>query len=70
MQHKITCDWFGTAAAAFSKQFPIAVSAVGLLILGGELLSGQQLVAVGAGEAFTVPRHVLVADPTFVNHLG
>jgi hypothetical protein len=59
----------GAAAAAFGKQFPVAVSTVGLLVLGCELLTCQQFIAVGTGEAFTVPRCVLVADSTFVDHI-
>ena len=51
-----TCDGLGAAAASLGEEFPEAFTAVGLLIFGGELLSGQLLVAVGAGEALAVPR--------------
>ena len=36
----LTRDGLGTAAASLSEELPEAVAAVGLLVLGGELLSG------------------------------
>ena len=36
----LTRDGLGTAAASLSEELPEAIAAVGLLILGGELLSG------------------------------
>lgn len=55
-----TGDGFGTRSAAFGKQFAEAFGTVGFLVFGGEALSGQRLVAVGASETLTVPRVVLV----------
>jgi hypothetical protein len=61
-------DWFRATNALLGKQFSEALSAVRFLILRGELLSGQHLVALGAHETFTVPRSVLVRDSSLVDH--
>ena len=36
---------------------------------GGEALTGQRLLAVGAGEALPVPRVIAVGHPTLGDHL-
>lgn len=64
------CDRAGAAATSLSKEFSIAVSTVGQLILGGELLSRQQLGAAGAVETFAMERDVFVADASLVDHPG
>jgi len=63
-----TSDWLGAAATLLGEEFPEAVSAVGLLVAGGELLTGKDLVAVCARKAVTVERHSLVRDATLVDH--
>ena len=63
-----TSDWLGTATALLGEEVAEALSAVGLVLAGGELLPGQDLVAVGAGEAVTVPGGRLVGDTTLVDH--
>lgn len=63
-----SCDGLGASAAAFGKKLAIAVSTVRLLLLGGELLSSQELSTVGAGEAVTMEGCVLVADAALVDH--
>ena len=65
----LTSDRLGTAAALLGKQLSKAVSTVGLVLPGRELLASQHLVTVVAGEAVTVPRRGLVCDPTLVDHL-
>lgn len=63
-----SCNRLDAADAFLSEQFSEAVSTEGLLILRGELLSSQHLVALGAGEALTMPWGVLVRYPSLVNH--
>jgi len=53
-------DGFGAGGAALSEEFTEAFGAVGFLVFGGEALTGQRLVAVGASEALAMPRVVLV----------
>lgn len=48
------------AAALLGEQLAVAVGAVRLLVLGGELDARQLLLTVGAGEALFVPRFALV----------
>lgn len=43
-----TCDGFGAGAASFGEHFPVAIGAVGLLILARESLPCQRCVAVRA----------------------
>ena len=52
-------DGFGAGRAALGEEVSEAGGAVGLVVLRGELLSGEHDVAVGAGEALAVPRLVL-----------
>ena len=52
-------DGFGAGRAALGKEIAEAGCAVGLVVLRGELLSGEHDVAVGAGEALAVPGLVL-----------
>ena len=65
----ITSDGLATPATLLGKQLAEAVATVGLLVLGGELLPGQHLVAAGARETLPVPRCILIADAAFVDHL-
>lgn len=53
-------DWLDTGGASLGEQFPEALGTVRLLVAAGEALPGQGHLAVGAGEALTVPRFVLV----------
>lgn len=62
-------DRLATAGASLGEQLAEAVSAVGLLVAGGEPLPGQREAAVGAGEALAVPRLVLVGHPSARDYL-
>lgn len=64
-----TGDGLGATTAALGEEFPVAVATERLLLLGGEFLPGQQLVAVCAGETLAMPRRVLVADASLVDHI-
>jgi len=64
-----TGDWFAAAAALFGEQVAETLSTVRLLLARRELLPGENLVAVGAGEALAVPGRVLVRYSAFVDHL-
>lgn len=61
-------DGLGASAALLGEQFPVAVRAVGLVVLGRELLLSQLLVTLGTGEALPVPGLVLVSHAPLVNH--
>ena len=65
-----TGDGLGASAALLGEQFPVAVRAVGLVVLGRELLLSQLLVTLGTSEALTVPGLVLVGHAPLVNHLS
>ena len=65
-----TGDGLGASAALLGEQFPVAVRAVGLVVLGRELLLGQLLVTLGTSEALPVPGLVLVGHAPLVNHLS
>lgn len=64
-----TSDGLGAADALLGEQVPEAVGAVRLVLARGELLPGQDLVTVGAGEALLVPGRALVRDAPLVDHL-
>lgn len=63
-----TCDRLRAATALLGKEFAKAIGAVGSLVLGGELLTGEHLVTVGAGEAIAMERSALVGDSSLVDH--
>lgn len=63
-----TSDSLGALDAFLGKQFSEAVSTIGLILAGRELLSRQRLVAVSAGKAILVPWGALVRDPALVDH--
>ena len=65
----LTRDRFATLAALLSEEIAEALGTVRLLLSGRELLAGQDLVAVGTGEALAVPRGRLVGDAPLVDHL-
>lgn len=65
----ITNDWLGTFRASFGKFLSIAVSAVGLIILGGEGMSSQFLFTAVASEALFMIRVALVVDAPGFDHL-
>ena len=65
----LTSNRLGTSDALLGKQVAKAVSTVGLVLTRCKLLSGQDLVAVGAGEALLVPGGALVRDSALVDHL-
>lgn len=56
-------DGLGAGGAPLGEEVSEALSAVGLVGAGGELLAGQHGVAVGAGEALAVPGLVLEGHP-------
>lgn len=53
-------DGFGAGSATLCEEFAETFGAVGFFIFGGEPLTGQRFVAVGARETLAVPRFVLV----------
>lgn len=53
-------DGLSAGCAPLSEELSEAVSAVGLVIPGGEALAGQRSVTVSAGEAFPMPGLTLV----------
>ena len=55
---------------SFGEKFSEAVGAVWLVVPAGKPLSGQRLLAVGAGEALPVPGVVPVGHPTLGDHLA
>jgi len=63
-------DGFGAGGAALGEEFTEAFGAVGFLVFGGEALTGQRLVAVGASEALAMPRVVLVRHASRRYDLG
>lgn len=56
----LTGNWLDTGGASLGEQLPEALGTVRLLVAAGEALAGQRNRAVGAREALTVPRFVLV----------
>jgi len=62
-------DGFVALEALFGEEFPEAVGAVRLFLLGGESLSGQRLLAVTASEAVPMVRIILVRHSASGNHL-
>ena len=59
----LTCDRLAAGGAPLAEQLPEAVRTVRFVIPGGESLSGEGLLAVGAGEALPVPGVVAVGYP-------
>lgn len=57
-------DWLDTGGASLGEKFPEALGTVRLLVAAGEALPGQGHLTVGAGEALTMPRFVLVGHTT------
>ncbi len=55
--------------APLGELFRVAVGAVDIVILRGELLSSQLIATVRTEEAFLVPRLTLVGDSTLVDNL-
>jgi len=64
------CDWLGASSTTLGEQLSEAVSAVGLVVPGGEPLSRQGLLTVGAGEALPVPGVAPVGNSSLGNHLA
>ncbi len=62
-------DGLGARRAALGEQVAEAGGAVGLVVAGGELLSGQLAVAMRAREALAVPGLVLECNSTRCHHL-
>lgn len=60
---------FVAGSAAFRKQATETIGAAWFVITRSETLTGQVLVAMGAGETVTVPRFVLVSYATSLNCL-
>lgn len=61
-------DWLGTSAAFLGEELTEALGAVRFLLAGGELLPGENLVAVVTSETIPVPWGALVCDSSFVDH--
>lgn len=61
-------DGLSTATTLLGKQLPEAVGAVGLVLTGGELLTSQHLLTVGALEAVAMEGGALIGDATLVDH--
>lgn len=59
------CDWLRAGGTLFGVEVPEAHDAVGVFILGGELLSGQRSLAASAEEALFVPGFIPVGDASF-----
>ena len=68
-RERLTSDRLSALAALLGKEFPEALGTVRLILTRCELLSGQNLVTVGASEALSVPRGRLVRDASLVDHL-
>jgi len=64
-----TSDGFGTCCTSLCKEFSKAISTVWLLIPGGESLSGQAGVTVGATEALPMPGLVAICYTTGLDNL-
>jgi len=65
-----TSDGLRAGSAALGKEFSKAFGTVGLLVLGGEPLTGQRLVTVGASEALAMPRVILISHAARRDDLG
>jgi hypothetical protein len=65
----ITGDRLGARGASFGKQVAVTLGAVRIVVLGGETLTGQLIVAIGASETFLVPRIVAESYATSRNDL-
>ena len=65
----LTSNGTAASAALLGEQVPKAISTVGSIVTGGELLPGQNLVAVCAGEAVTMERMRLVGNASLVDDL-
>jgi len=64
------CNGFVAGSTSFREEFAEAIRAVRLIVPGGEPLTGQRLLTVGAGEALPVPRLVAVGHSTLGDHLA
>lgn len=62
-------DRFAAGEAAFGEQLSKTFRAVGLVVAAGETGPGQARLAMRAGEAFPVPRLVLVRHAATSNDL-
>lgn len=63
-----TSDGFRTSATLLGEQLSVTLGTIWLIILGCELLFGQLLATLGAGETFPMPGLVLVGHTPFVNY--
>lgn len=70
MLKRFTSDGFRTSATLLGEQLSVTLGTIWLIILGCELLFGQLLATLGAGETFPMPGLVLVGHTPFVNYLS
>jgi len=63
-------DWFAAGCATLGEELAEAIRTVRLVIPGGEALSSEGLLAVGAGEAFPMPGVVAVGYSSLRDHLA
>lgn len=63
-----TSDGFRTSATLLGEQLSVTLGTIWLIILGCELLFGQLLATLGAGETFPMPGLILVGHTPFVNY--
>lgn len=66
----LTRNGFWASGAALCEELWIAVRTVDFVVLGGEFLACQLVVAIRTQEAFFVPRLALVRYSALVYHLG
>lgn len=64
-----TCDWFAAGFALLGIQAAKALETVRAIVSGGEMLTCQLCLAVGAHEALLMPRLVPVGHATFGQRL-
>lgn len=64
-----SCDRLAAGETAFGEKFSKTFRAVGLVVAAGEAGPGQACLAMRAGEAFPVPRLVLVRHAATSNDL-
>lgn len=64
------CDWLTASSAPLGEKLTKTVCTVRLIITRGEPLSSEGLLAVGASEAFSMPRIITVGNTSLGDHLA
>jgi len=65
----VTCNGLVTLLTDLSKQFDVALWAVGVIVLGSELNVGELGITLGAQEALTMESGIAESNTSLQQHL-